>query len=120
MLYGVQINGCLGGALLGANVINMPASNNGAGPGGAPLLGSGYNIIASSNVTINDLDVNVLGTGTGVVIYANGATCDSIVFGTGTVSAGANTRRFRLDSREPRYVAALTRTTCGPGLPTSP
>ena len=57
--------------------IRMPAANNGTGPGGAGLLGSGIQGIQSS-MQIVDPDIAVLGTGNAIFSYATGATVDAL------------------------------------------
>lgn len=87
---GIIVSTSPGGAVLDANVIVIPATNNGTGAGGGTVLGSGIRIEASSNVSVNNPDVTMAGTGSGMLIYANGANCDNVnVGGAGNVSSAA-------------------------------
>lgn len=72
-----------GGALLDANEVYIPASNNGAGPGGATLSGSCIRVEQSPLSTISDSKCQCLGTGNSLFVYATAAVMRDI-----TVSAG--------------------------------
>lgn len=86
---GINVSSCKAGANILGNIINIPATNAGAGPGGAGLAGSGIRIEASNNINIVNPDIINLGSSTGILVYANGANCADINISDGSVISTA-------------------------------
>ena len=62
----------------------MPSTNNGTGPGGATMQGTGIRVEASSNVTLGPNTVTMFGPGAALFIYANGINNNEITVSGGT------------------------------------
>ena len=87
---GIIVTSSPGGCVVDSKSITLLASNNGTGAGGATLVGSGIRIENSSNVTIVPGDINALGAGSGILVYANGMACTDIsAAGAGVVQSAA-------------------------------
>jgi parallel beta-helix repeat protein len=103
---GILVVACQGGCDVLANKVELPESNNGGGPGGASLLGTGIRIDDSNSVVCRDNDATVLGTGSAIFIYANGVSIADI-----TVSGGhyesASAVTFRVDTAKSRAISNL-------------
>jgi hypothetical protein len=84
---GISVVSCPGGAVLTSIVVSVPVTSNGSGVGGGPLVGSGIRIENSFGVDINGPDVTVLGTGNGLLMYANSVDCSEVCTTGGTISA---------------------------------
>lgn len=69
---GITIVGCNCGVVVGPNTVNIPATNNGSGPGGSALTGAGLLIENSNGTTVAGGHYRNFGTGSGLFIYANG------------------------------------------------
>lgn len=80
---GILITSCPGGVSVGPNTISLPSTNNGSGPGGATLIGSGLRIEASNKVNVTGGGYDVLGSGYGCLIFANGSTLADIIIAGG-------------------------------------
>jgi hypothetical protein len=75
---GINVSSAPGGAIVSNNVVNIPSGNDGSGPGGATLLGSGIRIEASNNVECLGNTCVVSGDGSAVFQYANGVASSTI------------------------------------------
>ena len=84
---GILITSCAGGVSVGPNTVNIPSTNNGTGVGGASLAGSGLRIEASNKVNVTGGGYDVLGTGYGCLVLANGSTMSDIIITGGYYSA---------------------------------
>lgn len=69
---GYSVVGSPGGCIITGGSVTIPVSNNGAGPGGAQLLGWPVRLLNSANVTINGLDAKC--NGTQPVLYVTATT----------------------------------------------
>ncbi|MXP29421.1 hypothetical protein GRI58_11365 [Porphyrobacter algicida] len=89
---GITISSSSGGAALADNTVELPPENNGSGPGGLALQGSGIYIHDSSNVSVARCNVSALGGGRAFFAYADDASQSSIdIDGGQYLSASAST-----------------------------
>jgi Right handed beta helix region len=99
---GILVVGCESGCDLVANEVQLPAVNNGSGPGGAGLVGTGIRIDGSSRVVCRDNEATVLGAGHALLIYANGVSIGDISIAGGYYES-ASAVTFRVDASNIRY-----------------
>jgi hypothetical protein len=92
---GILIISMPGGCVVNGNVVRMPSSNNGTGPGGGSLAGQGISVSGSSNVTISSNQVRHNGPQDGILVQAPAANLKNIkVVGNGVITAAGNPIRF--------------------------
>jgi parallel beta-helix repeat protein len=104
---GILVVACQAGCDVIANKVELPASNNGSGAGGASLVGTGIRIDSSDSVVCRDNDATALGTGSAILIYANGVSLGDIsVTGGHYESSVAVT--FRVDISKGHAIGNLT------------
>jgi hypothetical protein len=94
---GILVVACDAGCDLIGNKVELPATNDGKGPGGAALLGTGIRIDASSHVVCRDSQAVVLGAGPATQLYANHVSIGDIKV-TGGYYESAHAVTFRVDA----------------------
>jgi hypothetical protein len=100
---GILVVGCEAGCDIVGNRVELPAVNNGGGPGGAALVGTGIRIDGSSRVVCRVNQVIVRGSGAAFFLYANGVSIGDIVV-TGGYYESAQAVTFRVDATNTRYI----------------
>jgi hypothetical protein len=86
---GIHVFSCTGGVVVGPNSVNIPAANNGTGPGGAGLLGQGLFVLNCDNVTVLPGDYVNAGTGAAIQLSATDASHDGITLNIGNARAAS-------------------------------
>lgn len=104
---GICITSCPGGVVVDGATINLPTTNNGAGVGGATMLGGGIRIENSSNVTVGDLDITVRGTGEGAFVYASASAMTDVTISGGQIVTNIGTG-IRVDQAGGNTITGLT------------
>jgi parallel beta-helix repeat protein len=118
---GMLIVSSPGGADISGGSIDIPARNDGHGPGGAVFLGSGVRIENSSAVIVDSVDVVVHGPGNALFVFANGAGLKDVAITGGSYraeGAGAAVRTAASPSqRIENFRAAKTTVTAAGAAP---
>ncbi|GEM_PF-4961050 len=84
---GIVVVSSPGGCEITGGSIDIPAANDGHGPGGPTFVGNGIRIDAASNVAIKDVEVVVHGPGNAVFVYAEGVAMHDIAISGGRLRA---------------------------------
>jgi parallel beta-helix repeat protein len=82
---GILVTSSPGGCEITGCTIDMPATNNGHGPGGTIFLGNGIRLENSSGVAINETKVVVHGPGNALMLYANGVAMHDVAVSGGSL-----------------------------------
>jgi parallel beta-helix repeat protein len=95
---GILIVGSPGGCEISGGHVEMPASNDGTGVGGAALKGSGIRIENSSRMVVQSVEVISNGAGDAVLAYANGAAASEIAINGGSFTVNGSGATLRSES----------------------
>jgi hypothetical protein len=95
---GILIVGSAGGCEISGGHVDMPASNDGTGEGGAALRGCGIRIENSSRVVVQSVEVIGNGSGGALLVYANGAAASEIAINGGSFTVSSSGAALRGES----------------------
>jgi parallel beta-helix repeat protein len=95
---GILIVGSPGGCEISGGRVEMPASNDGTGQGGAALRGCGIRIENSSRVAVQSVEVIGNGVGDALLAYANGAAASEIAINGGSFTVNGSGATLRSES----------------------
>jgi hypothetical protein len=95
---GILIVGSPGGCEISGGHVEMPASNDGTGAGGAALKGSGIRIENSSRVVVQSVEVIGNGAGDALLVYANGAAASEVAINGGSFTVNGVGSTLRSES----------------------
>jgi parallel beta-helix repeat protein len=95
---GILVVASPGGCEISGGRVEMPATNRGAGVGGAALTGSGIRIENSSRVVVQSVEVIATGAGDALLAYGNGAAASEVTIIGGSFTAGGSGATLRAAS----------------------